>query len=112
MTLSADIEQGQVESLPVHATARRAGFRLPWIDALGVAALLAYALLLARPIFEGKGPIAADTLGRWSPWAKSAGAHVHNIALADSGLLFLPWETFTRNAFADGEWPMWDPTRF
>ena len=81
-------------------------------DALAMGVILAFALAFLSPIFSGKVPIAADTLGLWSPWSQVATTPVRNDTLADTALLYLSWETFAKSAISDGEWPMWDPYSF
>ncbi|HMA33390.1 MAG TPA: YfhO family protein [Chloroflexia bacterium] len=74
--------------------------------------LLGFALALVGPILSGKVPVAVDTLALWGPQAIIHPQPVHNGTLADSALIFLPWQVFIRRSLAGGEWPLWYPDIF
>src|SRR5207237_5800545 len=57
-------------------------------------------------------PVASDTLALWPPWSQLPHEPIANSAIADSALLYLPWNVFERDAIRDGEWPLWDPFTF
>ena len=82
------------------------------IDVLAAAGFVAYALVFVWPVLLGRVPVASDTLYLWAPLSQVPHAPVHTAELADSGLLFLPWTVFARDAVASGEWPLWDPYSF
>jgi hypothetical protein len=71
-----------------------------------------FAVAMCAPVLQGKVPVASDTLALWAPWSGLPHEPVHNSLLADSSLLYLPWQVFTRQALASGEWPLWDPYSF
>jgi hypothetical protein len=81
-------------------------------DAVCLLALLGFACAVAAPVFLGGVPVAMDTLALWGPQAVTAPQPVHNPDLADSALIFLPWQVFVRRSLAGGEWPLWNPDVF
>ncbi len=85
---------------------------LRWADGLGLLALLGFACAVAAPVFAGRVPVAMDALALWGPQAATAAQPIHNPDLADSALLFLPWQVFERRSLAGGEWPLWNPDTF
>ncbi len=95
-------------SSPVEAARSRA--RLA--DGLCLLALLGFACAVAAPVFAGGVPVAMDTLALWGPQAVTAPQPVHNPDLADSALIYLPWQGFVRHSLAEGEWPLWNPDVF
>jgi len=49
-------------------------------------------------------------VGPWSDYAKDFGfIESHNWSLVDQLLQFVPWQHQVRVAFANGEWPLWNP---
>jgi hypothetical protein len=81
-------------------------------DLLCLLLLLVFGLALAWPVVQGKVPIAIDTLGLWGPQRLVERVPVNNIQLADSALLYYPWQVFTRESINNGEWPLWNPYVF
>lgn len=81
-------------------------------DVLALLFFLGFALALCAPVLTGKVPVAANTLYLWAPWSGLPHEPVANTAIADSALLYLPWNHFARAAVAAGEWPLWDPHTF
>jgi hypothetical protein len=81
-------------------------------DGLALLGLLGFACALVAPIFWGGVPIGAETLSLWGPGNRVQAWPVSNQALADSGLLMLPWQVWIRQSLAAGEWPLWNPNVF
>ncbi len=87
-------------------------WRRPAAEAPALLLLLVFALALLAPSFSGRIPVATDTLRLWGPGAGSAPQGVHNPVLADSALIYLPWQVAIRRSLAQGEWPLWNPDLF
>jgi hypothetical protein len=83
-----------------------------WVDVACILALLGFAVLLCAPILGGRVPVATDTLALWGPVSATAHEPIHNPALADSALQYLPAQVFVRRSLAGGEWPLWNPDLF
>ncbi len=94
------------------ATIRAGGRRRAGAEAGALLALGLFALAVTAPVLRGGVPVATDTLTLWGPPATGLPATVHNPVLADSALLYLPWQVFVRGSLAGGEWPLWNPAVF
>jgi hypothetical protein len=73
---------------------------------------LLLALMLCSPVLAGRVPVASNTLALWAPWSQFPHQPIRNSTIADSALLYLPWNVFERNSLAAGEWPLWNPFNF
>ena len=81
-------------------------------DAVPLLVLLGFALAVLSPSWGGRIPIATDTLSLWGPGSVVTPQGVHNSVLADSALIYLPWQVAIRRSLAQGEWPLWNPDLF
>lgn len=83
-----------------------------WPDLACLLLLLGFAFATTSPVLGGGVPVATDALGIWAPRPIGSPPAVQNTVIADSALLYLPWETFVRRSLAEGEWPLWYPDVF
>lgn len=74
--------------------------------------ILGFALALCAPVLVGRVPVASDTFYLWAPWSRLPHEPVRSEVLADSAVHYLSWLVYSREAVADGEWPLWDPYAF
>lgn len=83
-----------------------------------IALLFFLPLILFWPqTMGGKTLLPAENLYQWEPfytYRDEAGApdRPHNHLLSDLVLQNMQWKTFTRQQFADGEIPLWNPYQF
>ncbi len=82
------------------------------VDAVPLLILLGFALAVLAPSWGGRIPVATDSLSLWGPGSIVTPQAVHNTVLADSAMIYLPWQVADRRSLAQGEWPLWNPDLF
>ena len=119
-SVAGETQSEKVESEPARDAAERSGshqatsraLSLSLPDAPPLLLFLLLAVVLCSPVLAGKVPVASNTLALWAPWSQLPHQPITNSAIANSAVLYLPWNVFERNSIGAGEWPLWNPFNF